>query len=72
MRGKTYVRSHLREQIIALNEAKVPVTGDRLIKSTRYIPKRLLKQYKGSKIVGNQRQVAVVTYLSPGALHLIL
>jgi len=26
MRGKTYVRSHLKEQVIALNEAKVPVT----------------------------------------------
>ena len=25
MRGKTYVRSHLKERVISLNEAKVPV-----------------------------------------------
>ncbi len=37
MRGKTYVRSHLKEQVIALNEAKVPVTE--ILELLTYNPK---------------------------------
>ncbi len=37
MRGKTYVRSHLKERVIALNEAKVPVTD--ILELLTYNPK---------------------------------
>lgn len=37
MRGKTYVRSHLKERVIQLNEAKVPVTE--ILKLLTYNPK---------------------------------
>ncbi|GAX45871.1 hypothetical protein NIES4075_68920 [Tolypothrix sp. NIES-4075] len=37
MRGKTYVRSHLKERVIELNEAKVPVTE--ILKLLTYNPK---------------------------------
>jgi hypothetical protein len=37
VRGKTYVRSHLKERVIALNEAKVPVTE--ILKLLTYNPK---------------------------------
>jgi phage N-6-adenine-methyltransferase len=37
VRGKTYVRSHLKERVIELNEAKVPVTE--ILKLLTYNPK---------------------------------
>ncbi|NJO65180.1 MAG: hypothetical protein HC836_45865 [Richelia sp. RM2_1_2] len=36
-RGKTYVRSHLKEQVISMNEAKVPVI--QILKILTYNPK---------------------------------
>ena len=37
MRGKTYLRSHLKERVISLNEAKVPVIE--ILKLLTYNPK---------------------------------